>query len=222
MSVESDTAGAHAAAEAPPATPAPNPTAMGLITFIPGGMILGLWFVGYLPTSELPGGMIPIVLFCTGLFELITTVLAIRAGQNAVGAIFGVFSSFWISFGVLLLLLNNGLIINATGADAASQTLTTAQSFQIQAAYLLAYTVTFILLTLFTLRLPIAFTTAFVFVTVTFVLAYLGVALGATGLFPIAGITTFIFTLLFAYILFDAFNQELGGKALAMGNPIQK
>lgn len=222
MSVESDTAGAHAAAAAPPAPPAPNPTAMGLVTFIPGGVILGLWFVGYLPAG-LAGGMIPIILFCTGLFELITTVIAIRAGQNAVGAIFGIFSSFWISFGVLLFLLNNGLLANAAANGGAGGPLDpTTDVTAIQSAYLLAYAITFVLLTLFTLRLPIAFTTAFVFVTITFVLAYLGVTLGAAGLLPIAGITTFIFVVLFAYLLADAFGQELGGKPLAVGSPIQK
>ncbi|MDN5919208.1 MAG: acetate uptake transporter family protein [Pseudonocardia sp.] len=217
MSVESDTAGAHAAAEAPPAPPAPNVLTMGLITFIPGGMILGLWFVGYLPTSALPGGMIPIVLACTGLYELIATIVALRAGQNAVAAVFAIFSSFWISFGVLLLALNNGWIIDATTAGA----ITSAQSFQIQAAYLLSYAVTFVMLSLFTLRLPLVFTTAIVLVTITFVLAYLGVALGATGLFPIAGIVTFLFTAIFAYICFDSFNQDLGGRAMSMGSPIQ-
>jgi succinate-acetate transporter protein len=218
MSVESETAGAHAAVEAPPATPAPNVVTMGLITFIPGGMILGLWFVGYLPTSALPGGMIPIVLTCTGLFELIATVVALRTGQNAVAAVFAIFSSFWISFGVLLLALNNGWIVDATTASP----ITSAQSGQIQAAYLLAYAVTFVLLTLFTLRLPLVFTVAILLVAITFVLAYLGVSLSATGLFPIAGIVTFLFTAVFAYICYDAFTQDLGGNAMSMGNPIQK
>lgn len=218
MSVESETAGAHAAAEAPPATPVPNVVPMGLITFIPGGMILGLWFIGYLPTTQLPGGMIPIVLTCTGLYELVATIVAVRAGQNAVAGVFGIFSSFWISFGVLLLALNNGWIVDATTAGPISS----AQSGQIQAAYLLAYTVTFILLTLFTLRLPLVFTLGILLVAITFVLAYLGVSLGATGLFPIAGIVTFLFTVVFAYICYDSFTQELGGRAMSMGNPIQK
>ncbi|MDQ4117747.1 MAG: acetate uptake transporter family protein [Actinomycetota bacterium] len=191
---------------------------MGLITFVPGGMILGLWFVGYLPTSELPGGMIPIVLFCTGLYELVATIVALRAGQNAVAGVFALFSSFWISFGILLLALNNGWIVDATTAGP----ITTAQSGQIQAAYLLAYAVTFVLLTLCTLRLPLVFTVAITLVTITFILAYLGVSLGATGLFPIAGIVTFLFTVLFAYICFDSFSQDLGGKPMALGSPIQK
>ncbi len=218
MSVESETAGAHAAAETPPAPPAPNVNTMGLITFIPGGLILGLWFVGYLPTTELPGGMIPIVLFCTGLYELIATIVALRTGQNAVAGVYALFSSFWISFGVLLLALNNGWIVDASSGGPIS----TAQVGQIQAAYLLAYAVTFIVLTLATLRLPLVFTAAIFLVTVVFILAFLGVSLGATGLFPIAGIVTFVFTAIFAYILFDSFSQDLGGRAMAMGSPIQK
>lgn len=223
MSVESDTAGAHAATEAgPTAPPVANPSLLALITFLPAGICLGLWFIGALDTTALPGGMIPIVAFSAGLFMLISTVSALQVGDSVTAAIFGIFSAFWGSFGVLLFLLNNGMIVNAGATDPAQSALTTAQGGEIQSVYLLSFTLVFIFLTLATLRLPLAFTAGFVFVDITFVLAYIGVTAGATGLFPIAGITTFIFTLIFAYVLFDAFGQTLGGKPMAMGGPIQK
>lgn len=219
MSVESETAGAHAAAPpAPAAPPAANPALMGLICFLPSGITLGLWFVGYLDTTALPGGMIPIVTFSAGLFLLVSSISALRVGDSVTAAIFGVFSAFWTSFGVLLMALNNGWIIDAGTGEA----LSTAQVGEIQSAYLLSFTLVFILLTLATLRLPLAFTAGFVFVDITFVLAYLGVTAGNAGLFPIAGITTFVFCAIFAYILFDAFGQTLGGRAMAMGNPLVK
>lgn len=223
MSVESDTAGAHAAIEAEPAAaPVANPALMGLITFIPAGITLGMWFIGALDTTALPGGMIPVVTFSAGLFMLLTAVSALRVGDSVTAAIFGLFSAFWGSFGVLLMALNNGWIVNAGATDPAQSALTTAQSGQIQSVYLLSFGLAFIFLTLATLRLPLAFTAGFVFVDITFVLAYIGVTAGATGLFPIAGIATFIFTLIFAYVLFDAFGQTLGGKPMSMGNPIRK
>lgn len=221
MSVESDTAGAHAAA-APPApaaaAPAANPALMGLICFLPSGITLGLWFVGYLDTTALPGGMIPIVTFSAGLFLLLSAMVALRVGDSVTAAIFAVFSAFWTSFGVLLMALNNGWIIDAGTGEA----LSTEQVGSIQSTYLLSFTLVFVLLTLATLRLPLMFTIGFVFVDITFVLAYIGVTAGNAGLFPIAGITTFAFCIVFAYILFDAFGQTLGGRAMSMGGPLVK
>ena len=217
MSVESETAAATAAA--PPAAAAPppaNPALLGLICFLPAGITLGLWFVGYLDTTALPGGMIPALTFSAGLFMMIATISALRVGDSVSAAIFGVFSAFWTSFGVLLMALNNGWIIDAGTGEA----LSTAQIGSIQSTYLLSFTLVFILLTLATLRLPLMFTVGFVLVDITFVLAYLGVTAGNAGLFPIAGITTFAFCAVFAYILFDAFRQTLGGRAMAMGNPL--
>jgi succinate-acetate transporter protein len=213
MSVESDVqAGAHAAAEPAAAAPAPNPALLGLITFLPSGVTLGLWFLGYLDTATLPGGMIPIVSLSAGLFLLIASVWAAWVAANAVAAIFGVFSAFWLSFGLLLAGLTSGWWGVTDAAAVAS----------VQRTYLLSFTLVFILLTLATLRLPLAFTAGFVFVDITFVLAFLGVSTGSTGLFPIAGITTLVFCAVFAYILFDGFTQDLGGRPMPMGNALVK
>lgn len=219
MSVESETAGAHAAAAPPaPAAPAANPALLGLMTFLPSGITLGLWFVGYLDTTALPGGMISIVVFSAGLFQLIAAVSALRVGASAVAAIFGVFSAFWLSFGAQLFFLNNGNIVDAGTGEA----IVTDQVNNILATYLLSFLIVFIILTLATLRLPLAFTVGFVFVVATFALAYFAVSTGSAGLFLYAGITTFLFCAVFAYILLDGVGQDLGGKPMAMGSPIQK
>lgn len=219
MSVESETAAVHG--DAPPAMAAPppaNPALMGLICFLPSGITLGLWFVGYLDTTALPGGMIPVLTFSAGLFLFLATAASLRAGDSVTAAIFGIFSAFWISFGVLLMALNNGWIIDAGSGGP----LSTDQIGSIQSTYLLSFTLVFILLTLATLRLPLMFTVGFVLVDVTFVLAYLAVTAGNAALFPIAGITTFGFCLVFAYIMFDAFGQTLGGRPMTMGGPLVK
>lgn len=214
MSVESDVqSGAHAAAEPAPAPAAAgNPALLGLMTFLPSGITLGLWFVGYLDTATLGGGMIPAVTLSAGLFQLVAASYALRAGASTVAAIFGVFSAFWLSFGLLLAGLTSGWW-GITEAAAVAE---------VQSAYLLSFLIVFVILTLGTLRLPLAFTVGFVLVCITFALAFLGVSTGNAGLFPIAGISTFLFCAVFAYILLDGLGQDLGGKAMPMGNAMVK
>ncbi|MGQ0482724.1 MAG: GPR1/FUN34/YaaH family transporter [Pseudonocardia sp.] len=204
----------------PDPTPAPagNPALLGLMTFLPAGITLGLWLVGYLDTAALPGGMIPVCMFSAGLFLLVSAAWAGRLAANTVAAIFGVFSAFWLSFGFLLMSLNNGWIIDAsTGGP-----ITAAQVGGIQAAYVLSFLLVFVLLTVATLRMPLAFTVGFVFVCLTFLLVFLAVVTGNADLFTLAGIATFTFCAVFAYILYDGVSQDLGGKPLAMGKPLVK
>jgi succinate-acetate transporter protein len=206
MSVES--AESEVRTEAP-AVPVGNPALLGLITFLPSGVTLGLWFVGYLDTAKFAGGMIPIVSISAGLFLLVSAIWAGRLAQNTVAAIFGVFSAFWMSFGFLLIGLTSGWW--AVDGDA---------SGEVRSTYLLSFLLVFVLLTVSTLRLPLMFTLGFVLVDITFALAFFGVSTSSAGLFPIAGITTFLFCLVFAYILFDGINQDLGGRAIPMGSPM--
>ena len=56
----------------------------------------------------------------------------------------------------------------------------------------------------------------------TFALAFLAVSTGSAWLFSIAGICTFAFCAVFAYILADGVGQDLGGQAMPMGNAIIK
>lgn len=204
--------GEDVAAEVAAAPPVGNPALLGLLTFLPSGVTLGLWFVGYLDTATLGGGMIPIVGLSAGLFLLVASIWAGRLAQNAVAAIFGVFSAFWLSFAFLLIGLTSGWWGIKEPAQVQS----------VQSTYLLSFLLVFVFLTLATLRLPLTFTAGFVFVDVTFVIAYLAVHGGHASLFKVAGYTDFAFCLIFAYILFDGFTQELGGKAMPLGNPLLK
>jgi hypothetical protein len=212
MSVESDVqAGAHPAQEMAARAPASNPVLLGLMALLPSAITLGLWFVGYLDTASLPGGMIPALTLSAGLFQLVSAIWAGRIGANTVAAVLGLFSAFWLSFGLLVIGLTSGWWgITAAGTQS------------VQATYLLSFMIAFVIMTVATLRLPMVFTAAFVFVCLTFVLAFIGVTTGNATMFTIAGITTFIFAALFAYILVDGIGQDLGGRPMPMGSPMVK
>lgn len=192
-----------------PALPAGNPALLALITFLPSGLTLGLWFIGYLDTAALPGGMIATLALSAGLFMLVATIWAGRIGASTLAAVFGVFSAFWLSFALLVTALTSTWWAIAAAGVA-----------RVQATYLLSFLCVFVLLTLATLRLPLVFTAGFVLVDLTFLLAFLAVVNTNTTYFTWAGVTTFAFCGVFAYVLFDGFGQDLGGKAMPMGKPV--
>lgn len=205
MSVESDVPAAAQAAPAPPA-PAGDPALLGLATFLPGALCLGLWLIGYLPAADL-GAIAPAVLFSSGLFLLISSGWAARIGNSLVAAIFGIFSAFWLSLGMMVAAITNGWL----GLTATSNPLPT---------FLVAWLIVFVALTLATLRLPLAFTAGFLLVDITVALV-LTFVLTTTQLYStLAGIGVFGFCAVFAYIWFDGVTQELGGRAMAMGAPM--
>jgi succinate-acetate transporter protein len=215
MSTESELhSAAHAAAESTttPAVPtpaAPNPALLGLVGFLPGGITLGLWLIGYLPTT-LPGGMIAAVSASSGLFLLIACVWAARLGATTVAVILGAFSAFWLSLGLMLM----GLTNNWFGLTNASQT------GQVLIPYVLTWLVVFVLLTVATLRLPLVFTAGFAFVDLTFALLFISLTTGVAIFTTIAGITAFAFCVIYGYIFVDGLGQDLGAKALPMGSPL--
>lgn len=205
--------GAHAAAdraESAPAAPSPgNPALLGITGFLPGGITLGLWLVGYLPTS-LPGGMIAAVTVSAGLFLLIACVWAARLEASTVSAVLGVYAAFWLSFGFMLMGLSN-MWFGLTSPDQAPRVL---------APYTLAWLLVFVFMTVATLRLPLAYTVGFVFVDITFALVLANLITDASVFATIGGVTTFAFCVVYAYILFDGLRQDLGAPALPMGAPI--
>lgn len=204
MSVESDV---QSGVQAAPAPPAGNPALLGLATFLPGALSLGLWLVGYLPAADL-GAIAPAVILSSGLFLMIATLWASRLGASAVAGIFGTFAAFWLSLGFLVAAITNGWL----GLTKTSSPLPT---------FLLAWLIVFVALTLATLRLPIAFTAGFVFVDITVALVLLNVLTGASTFAVLGGVTVFVFCAIFAYIWFDGMGQELGGRPMPMGNPLQ-
>jgi succinate-acetate transporter protein len=203
MSVESDVQAGAAAAPAP-AAPAGNPALLGLATFLPGGITLGLWLVGYLPAGDL-GGMIPALVASSGLFLLIAAVWAAWIGASAVSAILGTFSAFWLSLGFMVAAVTSGWF-------ALTEESTPLPTF------LLSWLIVFVALTLATLRLPLAFTAGFLFVDIAVALVLTFVLTGGAIYSMLAGISVFVFCAIFAYIWVDGLGQDLGGRALPMGS----
>jgi len=206
MSVESDVQSGAAATAAPPAPG--NPALLGLATFLPGALSLGLWLVGYLPASDL-GAIAPAVIFSSGLFLMIACVWASRLGASAVAAIFGTFSAFWLSLGFLIVAVTSSWV----GLTETSAPLPT---------FLLAWLIVFVALTAATLRLPLVFTAGFVFVCIAVALVLASVLTGNALFQTLGGVSVFVFCAIFAYIWIDGMTQELGGKAMPMGNAITR
>ncbi|MFW0796233.1 GPR1/FUN34/YaaH family transporter [Gordonia sp. CPCC 205515] len=190
------------------ASPPANPATIGVPTFIVGSVALGLVLIGVVPASAV-GASIPIILAATGIGQLVAAVWAASLGQNAVAAIFGIFSGFWLSYAALVV----GLTHNWFGIDSAAVIST-------QEVFLTSWLVVIVMLTLATLRLPLAFTILFVLIDVALALVLLATAKGSTGIQDAAGVTVFAFAAVGAYLFFDAMSTSTGGRALPMGRPV--
>ena len=91
-----------------------DPSIWGLASFIAGSVALGLALVGVVPFGVL-GAPLAIILAATALGLLLSAIWAAAVGQSAVAAVFGIFGTFWLSYGVLVLGLDhNWFAITAT------------------------------------------------------------------------------------------------------------
>ena len=189
-----------------PATPTGplggDPALIGVPTFIVGSIALGLTLVGYVPAGAV-GAPVAIILVATGLGQLIAAVWAAGLGQNAVAAIFGIFTGFWSSYAVLVL----GLTHNWFGIAENAATRT-------QALFLISWLVTIVILTLATLRLPSAFTLLFVLIDTALAVVLLATLNGSTSLQIIGGYTVFAFVAVGAYLFFHVASLATGGRGL--------
>ena len=88
--------------------------------------------------------------------------------------------------------------------------------------FLISWLVVVVMLTLATLRLPLAFTVLFAFVDLALIFVLAGVSSGSTTNLQTAGGFVFAFAAVGVYLFFDAMAQGTGGKALPLGRPILK
>lgn len=198
------------AEEVPAATGfgAGNPAVLGLPVFIAGTVALALALVGYVP-GGLVGGAIPIVLAATGVGLSVATVWAAALGQTAVAGIFGIFAGFWLSYGILVIGLTHNWFGVTPGAIVRSQ-----------AAFLVAWIVVIGLLTLGTLRLPLAFTALFGLVTLCLVALLIGTVNASTGWVKLGGYLALAFALIGAYLFVGAAGESTGGRPMPLGRPL--
>ena len=181
---------------------------IGLPSFIVGSIALGLVLVGMVPASAVRASL-PIILAPTAIAQLVTAIWSASLGQNAVASVFAIFGGFWLSYPVLVL----GLEHNWFGITATAATHT-------QELFLTSWLITIVMLTLATLRLPLASTAVFVFVDLALLLVLLGTANANTDLVKAGGYAVFAFALVGAYLYFGALSVATGGKPLPLGRPI--
>ncbi len=203
-------------AEEPPAASSPaasgpligDPTALGLPCFIAGSVSLGLALVGVVPASSV-GAALPIILTATSIGLFLATIWSASLGQTAVASVFGIFAGFWLSYAVLVI----GLTHNWFGVAPAS-----AQAAQ--ELFLVAWLVVTVMLTLATLRLPLAFTAVFFLVNVALLLVFLGVNESSADMLKAGGYVILAFAAIGVYLYANTASLATGGRPLPLGNPI--
>ncbi|MFC7344991.1 GPR1/FUN34/YaaH family transporter [Saccharopolyspora griseoalba] len=185
-----------------------DPALIGVPTFVVGSIALGLTLVGFVPPGA-AGAPVAIILAATGIGQLVAAVWAAGLGQSAVASIFGIFSGFWLSYGLLVL----GLTHHWFGIPEQSATAT-------QALFLASWTVTVALLALATLRLPVAYTSLFGLIAVALAVVLLATVMGSTGLQAVGGYVVFSFAALGCYLFFHVMSLATGGRGLPLGSPV--
>jgi uncharacterized protein len=203
---------APAAQPAAPANPflAGNPGALGIPVFIAGSVALGLALVGYVSSGAV-GAPLAIIAAATGLGLTIATIWAAAVGQSAVASIFGIFGGFWLSYAALVLgLLHNWFAISA------------ADAVHTQGLFLISWIVIMAMLTLATLRLPLAFTAIFALVTLALVAVLIGTINASSGWLKTGGVLVFLFAAVGVYVYFSIGSAITGGPDLPLGKPVMR
>jgi succinate-acetate transporter protein len=183
---------------------------LGLPTFIVGSVALGLALVGVVPAGVL-GAPLSIILAATGAGLTLAAIWAAAIGQSAVAAVFGIFAGFWLSYaGLVLGLLHNWFAIPATAVQGTVE------------LFLATWLILIVMLTVATLRLPLAFTAVFTLIDVALALLLIGTAQTptSTGLYKTAGVFVLAFAAVGMYVFFSSASVATGGKPLPLGRPI--
>ena len=211
MSTHSATTTDHPAVPAAPASPvlAGNPAAVGLPAFVVGSVALGLTLVGYVPATA---GAAPIAIIAgaTAMGLIIATIWAAAIGQSAVASIFGIFSGFWLSYAALVLGLTNNWF--GVPAEAAVKT---------QGLFLISWLVIVVMLTLGTLRLPLAFSVLFALIDLALLAVLIGTLNDSSGWLKLGGVLVLLFAGVGVYLYLGVAAAVTGGKPLPLGSPVQ-
>jgi uncharacterized protein len=218
MTTVDATAGGSASAEAAPVVGpmAGDPSILGLGSFIAGSVALGLGLVGVVPAGVL-GAPLAIIVSATALGLLMATIWAAAVGQSAVAAVFGIFGTFWLSYGALVLGLDHNWFAITITAVLATVRL-----------FLLTWLIIIVMLTLSTLRLPSAFTAIFALVDLALLLLLLAfeetspLGVPSSGLLKAGGAVVLAFAAVGVYLFFSASSAGTGGKPLPLGPPLMK
>jgi uncharacterized protein len=177
-----------------------SPLILGLPVFATASVALGMGLIGK-PAGF--GVIVPLILFTTGLYQLVTTCWAIILGQNIVAAIFALFSGFWLALGTLLLGLHLGWYDIAKDAVPGSLEL-----------FFISYVILFFFLTIPCLWLPWIY-------PLTVLLVALALALAAAAAYFAAGIVAFIFSFLAFWEWMNVSMTAMGARSVPpLGKPL--
>jgi succinate-acetate transporter protein len=185
-----------------------DPATLGLPSFVVGSIALGLTLVGVVPATAV-GAPLAIILAATAAGLFIAAIWAAAIGQSAVASIFGIFAGFWLSYAVLVIgLLHSWFAITAAAVVATEK------------LFLLSWLIIIVMLTLATLRLPLAFTAVFALIDVALLLLFINTIHASTGLSKTAGYVVLAFAAIGVYLFFGSGSVATGGKPLPLGRPI--
>ena len=202
--------------------PVANPALIGVPSFMVGSLALAFVLTGFVPQA-LAGAPIAIIALATGFGQVTATIFALKAGESAVACVFGVFAGFWMSYAALVLgIVHNWYGLTVPGTTAAATTATGANILGAQKVFLLSWLIIIVLLTLVSLRLPLAFTVLFALVDVALLFVYLGTVNASPGETKVGGYVAFVFIAVGAYLFLDAMTAATGGKNLPLGPPVLK
>ena len=184
---------------------------LGLPAFVVGWTCVGLALVGVVPAAAV-GGLVPILLLGTGVFQLISAVWAFVLGQSLVAAIFGLFSGIAFAFCMFLLgLFHNWFAIPA--ADVSG----------VEALFTISWGIVFVFLTWIMFRLPAVYGVIMIFVLTALGLLSAAYLTGNANLVTAGGAAVLAFSALGAYAWLNVASEAGGGPAWPpLGPPLRK
>jgi succinate-acetate transporter protein len=187
-----------------------DPQVVGVPVFVIGSICLALQLVDWVPQASL-GSPLAIILACTGLYLLVSTVWAAALGQSFVAAVFGTFGAFWAAYGFFVLgVLHNWYAIPPEGIQRSV------------GAFAIAFSAFFFIITIAGLRLPVIYPLIFALVTLALCLvaaAYL-MTPPSTDILKVAGFVVFVFAGLGLSLAWTVLNLSLGGPAFPPLGPV--
>jgi succinate-acetate transporter protein len=188
-----------------------DPLMLGLPAFCAGWTGVGLGLVGVIPTAAL-GGVVPILLFGTGVFQLISAVWAFLLGQSLVAEIFGLFSGVALSLSMLFLgLFHNWFAIPAANVP------------HVEALWTMTWGIVFVFLTWIMFKLPAVYGAIMIFVVAALALLSAGYWTGTANLVTAGGAAVLAFTVLGFWAWLNVASEAGGGPSWPpLGAPLRK
>ncbi|WP_199444345.1 GPR1/FUN34/YaaH family transporter [Umezawaea beigongshangensis] len=201
-----------------------DPSLPGFAGFLIGSISLALYLVDYSVAANSLVASLPIMVFSSSILLLMAARWSMRLGDGVFAAIYGLFGTFWLSFAVLSVTLNNNLLGEFENIEQRAAT----------ANFVVVWAIVIILLTVTTLHLPAVFTLLFVIVDVTLLSLFgsINQAIertinnptqpGDPWLIYVGMVSMLLFILVGMYIFASAMNAATGGKRLPLGRPLRK